>query len=627
MASKTVETRKIKYGRLWPNKPWGKNGALIQCPDWYIELVCLREYHHQRSLKHTRLVSWAQHFVNFTTEVFGDPAYLNSGQWFYFEWNPNAKRILENFCRHKILSVAGHASSSKSESLALIGAMMFFLFPFDTKVLVTSTTGGAAKQKIWGKIKQIWNHLEKWMPQGTVPGKVIDSQNLIRFELNGDKNELTGIALVPSEKSQAKESEAKIQGTKAKRMILIGDEFATLQPSLVNTALTNLAVNEGFRMMGAFNPDSYYDAGGIISRPKDGWHSITEETDEWETEIEPYGIKGYCIRFDGEKSPNVLAGEKKWKGLLSREMLDQFAASGTKTKEYYKMVRGYWSPTGGRDCIYSEAEIIRWGADRPVTTWVEPPVMIAGLDPAFTHGGDRAVLCIGKSGIAQNVDTSKVQRVIELTHIYVLDEDVTNKTISKVEWVVKLTKEKLAHHKVDVRNLAIDATGGGEPFGALIARDIGMGFLNVCFSGKASDMPVSRNDSRKGHERFRNMASELWYVGKELIRTGQLKGIKPDMVTEMVARTYEEKGGVVQIESKKEMKLRTKKSPDISDAGFLALHLARVRHGVSSNEKAAVVVRPKNGIQPDFSFLTKKAFQSSIPQGRLVDTGGGWGYG
>ena len=75
MASKTVETRKIKYGRLWPNKPWGKNGALIQCPDWYIELVCLREYHHQRSLKHTRLVSWAQHFVNFTTEVFGDPAY------------------------------------------------------------------------------------------------------------------------------------------------------------------------------------------------------------------------------------------------------------------------------------------------------------------------------------------------------------------------------------------------------------------------------------------------------------------------------------------------------------------------------------------------------------------------
>ena len=99
------------------------------------------------------------------------------------------------------------------------------------------------------------------------------------------------------------------------------------------------------------------------------------------------------------------------------------------------------------------------------------------------------------------------------------------------------------------------------------------------------------------------------------------------MVTEMVARTYEEKGGVVQIESKKEMKLRTKKSPDISDAGFLALHLARVRHGVSSNEKAAVVVRPKNGVQPDFSFLTKKAFQSSIPQGRLVDTGGGWGYG
>jgi hypothetical protein len=207
----------------------------------------------------------------------------------------------------------------------------------------------------------------------------------------------------------------------------------------------------------------------------------------------------------------------------------------------------------------------------------------------------------------------------------VLDEDITNKSISKVEWVVQLTKEKLREHKVDVRNFAIDATGGGEPFGALIAREIGLGFINIKFSGRGSDMPVSRNDNRKGCDRFFNMASELWYVGRELVRTGQLKGLKPDVVAELVSRTYQEKAGVVQIESKKDMRLRTKKSPDLADAALMCLHVARVRHNLSSNEKAAVVLRQRLGNSEfSLSFLTQKPSQSTLPQSRLITFGGGW---
>lgn len=938
VAAKPVkDNRAIKYGRVWPNKPWGPKGKIIPCPEWYMELCILRGYDRMKAIPGNKLVSWPQHFVNFTKIVFGDPRGI-----FYFEWNPNSMRILGNFYKHNILAIAGHKScvpyetkilnpitskeyeigwlcenniaptvmtlegakqaevpflkgeaeiyevtttdgkkirctsqhrfltpagwkrleemkvgdslatydadlflggdhtkwipassnplasnldngllaqkqdapsspkttedslahyfddlhlydeqphleegidqssvpslddaqghkecafcdldgsdnksqcshlcsqpdhpsnysafpsfasflesvdhqfqshaceemrkrfeplfesisqsdtclslpdtsgepdhgfshmpsssgdhyysfdsglpeglvsytqvasiiesgkekfyditvpgpahyfaqgfinhnSGKTETLALIGAMWFFLFPKDTKVIVTSTTVAAAKDKVWGKIKLIWIHLEKYFGSNFMPGKLVDSQNRIRFEHDGVKSETRGIVLLASESSSEKESADKLQGTKAERMIVMGDEFATLKHSLLNTVLNNLTANKQCKLAGAFNPNSFYDPGGIISRPKGGWATITEDDDEWETEIEPFGLKGYCIRFDGEKSPNVVLGEERWKGLLTLEKLQQIGPIGTKTKGYYEQIRGFWSPAGDLDSIYTETEIVKYGADRPCATWVEPPVIVAALDPGFVHGGDRAALAIGKSGIAVNVDTQTKQKVFELTHLYVLDEDITNKSISKVEWVVQLTKEKLREHKVDVRNFAIDATGGGEPFGALIAREIGLGFINIKFSGRGSDMPVSRNDNRKGCDRFFNMASELWYVGRELVRTGQLKGLKPDVVAELVSRTYQEKAGVVQIESKKDMRLRTKKSPDLADAALMCLHVARVRHNLSSNEKAAVVLRQRPGNSEfSLSFLTQKPTQSTLPQSRLITFGGGW---
>jgi hypothetical protein len=453
-----------------------------------------------------------------------------------------------------------------------------------------------------------------------MPGKIVDSQNRIRFEMDGVKSELTGIVLLAAESSSEKESADKLQGTKSKKMIVIGDEFATLKHSLLHTVLTNLQSNPECKLAGAFNPSSFYDPSGTISRPKDGWNTVTENDDEWETFMPDYGIRGYCIRFDGEKSPNVVLGYEKWKGLLTLDKILLHGPIGTKTKDYYGQIRGFWSPTGDLESIYCEADIIKYRADSKCTTWLDIPTMVAGLDPAFAHGGDRAVLAIGRVGRAQSVDTGQVQKVFELVKFYVLDDDVTNKAISKSEWVVQLTKKYLALHKVDVRNLCLDGTGGGDPFSALIARDIGIGAQNVMFSGKPSDMKVSRNDARKGVDRFKNMASELWYVGKELIRAGQIRGLVPDVVAEMTARTYSEQGGKVEIESKSDMKKRTKRSPDLSDSTFLALFSAR-RLGLSSTESAAKVVRSNRPDGWRLDFLTQKTQSVSRPTDRFIDSG------
>jgi hypothetical protein len=69
-------------------------------------------------------------------------------------------------------------------------------------------------------------------------------------------------------------------------------------------------------------------------------------------------------------------------------------------------------------------------------------------------------------------------------------------------------------------------------------------------------------------------------VGVDFLHNGQLKGVSTALQTELVARRYTlVKGNTLRIcvEPKKDMKVRTGKSPDIADAAMLMIDLARQR--------------------------------------------------
>jgi len=612
---------RVKYGIKIPPLLDTRGKPVAPMPDWLIERNILKDYENARARFPQIMPRW-EHFKLFCNYIWGDP----DNTRFFFEWNPNACKILERYHQHRYLAIAGHASSSKSETMALISVAEFLIDPENTKVLVTSTDAKSAKGKIWGSIENCWNVAEKFYENWNakfeergiknacfIPGRLISSESIIRA-WDGDKvNNKRGIELIAAEVGRSKEASEKMQGYHAQGLILMADELATITPAVLETATTNMRMKGNFKMVGGFNPDGYYDPGGVMSKPAAGWSTITDQSEEWETIIEPQGIKGYCIRFDGEKSPNVLAGRNIWRGLLTLDQLNAFRASegGEKSKGYWKMVRGYWCPTGSQEAIYSEADIVQYGADKPVTTWIDRPQLVAGLDPSFSHGGDKAILVIGKVGKAVNPSTGEIQTVFERVETIVLDNDITDTSISKDEWIIKLVKPKLLQYGIKSQDLAIDTTGGGASFSSLVRRDIGTGFLDVIFNSSPSDMRFSASDKRTGKERFVNMVSEIWYVGKELIRSGQLRNLDPDTVTEMCARTYDDKAGKVQVEPKDKMKKRTggKKSPDRSDALFLAVHLARLRHGLSSTEKAAKRHTEQEQIPPHLRLQYKEMQQ------------------
>ena len=142
-------------------------------------------------------------------------------------------------------------------------------------------------------------------------------------------------------------------------------------------------------------------------------------------------------------------------------------------------------------------------------------------------------------------------------------------------------------------NLAVDATGAGAPFCDILQMAFeNDSFLRVQFGGAASDRKIKNDSKTTGRERYRNRASELFFIGKQFLLGKQLFGVSSDMVKQMTSRMFKThkgtKGLVLQVEPKDEYKKRMGESPDETDASFILLEGARERHFFVPQDPVAV---------------------------------------
>lgn len=241
------------------------------------------------------------------------------------------------------------------------------------------------------------------------------------------------------------------------------------------------------------------------------------------------------------------------------------------------MVRAVFFDSDEAEGIYGEAEILKAGAMKK-TEFTGPTNLIAGVDPAFTNGGDRTIMYTMRVGQFKDG-----QYGAQFEEFYHLNDDSTNKAVPRTYQIVHQIRDKCKALGIKPENVAVDSTGAGSPFCDVLAGEWSDQFLRVQFGGKASDRRVSMNSRLTGEELYTNRVSELWFVGKEFLRTQQLRGISDVLAKEMCIRRYElVKSGTlrVKVEPKAELKQRMGQSPDIADAAFIALDLARQRHGV-----------------------------------------------
>jgi hypothetical protein len=175
---------------------------------------------------------------------------------------------------------------------------------------------------------------------------------------------------------------------------------------------------------------------------------------------------------------------------------------------------------------------------------------------------------------------------------------------------------------VTVNNLGVDVTGAAS-FGTLVSQHIGAGFMAVEFGGKPSDMPASSIDKRPAKDVYDRKVAELWHVAKELLSAGQLKGLHPDMIKEMVARTYGTSNNKIWVEPKTDMKKRIGFSPDIADGGFICLDVARMRHGLVSGAKAKEQPKAADGpTESPWAAFARKVKETETFFGQSFTYGG-----
>lgn len=560
------------YGKWWPS---AGNYKLID-----IELACFRE---GRTEAQGGLGKYG-HLRECVDLLW------NKGKKEAVQWNPWLEKLLEEGCENLYLAVAGCSSSSKSFGGAVFGIVSWLSDPLNTLVAITSTSIAGGRKRIWKSVISLWNALPE---EKKKLGKIKPSLNMIHY-IPPDGSiapETSAICLIAAEPKQEASAQAKFVGLKNELVILCADELCELSPAVL-AAADNLDSNPEFRMWALSNPKSPDDPFGLMMEPEDGWTSVDEGCFEWKTKL------GKCIRFDCLQSPNYLEREIIYPYMLTYEKIESARRRlGENSARFFRFFRGFVPLQGVEDVLYSETDFRAYLKDE-ITWGKTAPVKVAGCDPSFSSGGDQTVVVTGLYGM----DADGIH-CLQLEKLFVVKENAADKENPRTEQICIEIKKILDTEGVPYKNFAIDNTGGGRSFCDRLSQLTSKEIMRIEFGGKASERRVTANDPTPASKKFVDRVGELWGVGVEFLRGGQLAGFRkdPEIITEMKSRHYlTVKGGDgerVKVESKKDMKKRSGRSPDKADAVMVLIEACRQRFHFASAERGEIIVSEDKFIQ------------------------------
>jgi hypothetical protein len=618
---------KIKYGLEWDDAydDYMIELKMYQFPGWHPPGHRVKPY---------------EHFIRAAQMIWGKN---NPSQKFI--WHPWAVDMTIQACENKELGLAGPSSCGKSEWSAVWILLNLYADPQHTLGYATSTTLQTAKKKIWGSVVRYFEatptHIRAHLTLVENPSPEI------YVERGGRKVPQCGVSLVACASAQGREAINKLQGSKANadsdalsvlepghgRILMMADELSDLSQAILS-AMDNLK-NGGMwhSFVAASNPRNHLDPFSRFVEPADGWESIDVNTSIWRTKR-----GGVCLHFDDLKSPNylqyleyhnevnqglhrddnnnIIPYRKKWPIKGGDTIYEETQTSDILSPLYWRNSRGYWSPVGSENTIYTAEDIKASGADKLFDDWLNtrPKIRCMGVDLAHSSGGDFTVAVIGDMGWC----AKRRCLVVEIVAVEEINTDASNKKQTHTHQMGEKIKTLAQKYRVAIPDIGVDSTNPSAADGvvaALGSNDI----VRVSFGGNATDVPVSDLDPTPAKDKYGNRMTELWFFGKELLRHRQLYGITDDIAMELVARYYEtsKAGGIIKLvaEPKPEMKKRTGgASPDHADAMCILLDVFRQRHGLRTTETK--LENQVNGSKAAWLDFCNK--QSSARSGRRI---------
>lgn len=521
------------------------------------------------------------HFVQFETLL-----------WPHKKWHKWSDIILENYLKNRSIGIIGPASSGKTMCVGTDALADYYCFSDCTTVICCSTSLEMLDQRIWGEIKKHHNLAKKM--RDWIPGHVKESRR--RIVTNSRDEDVEGIDVrngllcVPCKKGNDYVGLGDFAGIKNKRVRLIADELSLL-PRVFVDAIANLDKNLDFKAVGLGNPKETTDALGVLCEPSGalgGWDGGIDQrpgTKTWDTR-RPQGV---CVQLPGSDSPN-LKGDLGIPLITQADIDRDVAFYGTDSiwvtmMDEGKMPRGQ----GSRRILTRNMAVKNHAMEAPV--WRNSNrIRIACLDAAYKGvGGDRCVYAEMEFG--DEIESTAVDEVTEV----LVNQVVPRAPIRPILHLIKTdiipiqanSKEEAEEQIVDFVQQHCQESGipqekffydSGMRTGLVsaFARKGWVFSVSIDCGGPASEKQVSDQIAMPCKDYYFNYVTEMWYSVRNIVESGQFRGMTEDVLLEFSQREWGMVGrNKIQVEPKADMKLKTGRSPDLADTVALGVEGVR----------------------------------------------------
>lgn len=502
------------------------------------------------------------------------------------------KAIKEN----SSLMLMGSASMSKSYGAGVWLLLDWIRDPEYTNVTLVGPSEQHLKDNLFTHIVTL--HQQSTLP---LPGEI--GELFIGLDPKSRKSAIRGV-VIPLGKKPA----GRLQGSKRvprkkahpifgkmSRMRIFLDELEKIPLGVwkdIDNVLANLDGDvDGFKLMGAFNPEDPNGQVAIRCEPQKGWAEFDIDNDELWVSKRDWTV----LRLDAAKCENVVQKRVVYPGLQTYEGFCQIIknAGGTDTPGYYTMARACFPKSGG---VYSVIPGGILNRVRAEFIFVDTPTSLGAADLAL-EGGDAAKFAAGRFGrvsgikfgpsldhpqgrVVKFVDAEKRPRIrwgLQLDQIIPLPNADTVKMAEQV----RTTAIRLG---IAPGWLMLDRTGNGAGVHDLLKNLWSEEVRGVNYSQSATETKILVEDTKNANEEYGRIDSELWFALKKWSEFNMFKvlaGIDDweEIAKQLGGRRYMP-GKLTKVESKEDYKSRGNKSPNDADAITLLVHCARSASGL-----------------------------------------------
>lgn len=529
-------------------------------------------------------------------------------------WNYWTERRFRTYCEGwRIMSWAGGASIGKSVDASKIGVIEYTSNPKKTAVIVASTTLESLNSRVFG-------YLTGYLKDTAIkiPYKLLRSQPpKIMYDRDDTIHTISAIAAAKGKDEEAIKNY--IGRHPKEKLFIILDEAPDLDLSILS-AIPNLEAGQNaFQVIAIGNSCSINDLHGSLSMPRAGWESIDPlEDTQWETSQK----NGICLFFSCYESPAIFETNPVRKTALSK-FLPTEEQIRAKKKEYgetsdafWRFVLGFWRRQNSTDTIISSIglkdththKIAEWSGLHRIH-------IIAGLDPAFSIGGDQCVLrlaMLGQDISGRMVLDFRGDKLLFRIQLSAVIQKSVEEQIG--EQVIKILND----FNCPLHHLCVDANGSGRALAEVIK-----------LKANALRAPIKIYSVKAGVGKANSFdivirtSYDMWYAVKEFINHGQIRGLDDKAMMQLTSRLLEThpKTGKQSLEQKIKYKQRMgaimpslAHSPDEMDAAALCLQSAIINFGFTPGQVRAL------GSENN-SFVDKKMWVHQ-QNGKAIDLNG-----